>query len=168
VTLFYETKSNLKKEQVRLLRDAGVTMIQPGIESFSDEVLRLMKKGVSGLQNIQLLKWCKEIGVEPLWNFLLGFPGETPDEYARMAAVMARVCHLPGPTGVTAIRLDRFSPNFIDAAQFGFTRVRPLPFYGFIYDLPEDTRRNLAYYFSYEYKKKKPAKKKKKIGCMFG
>ena len=40
-----------------------------------------MKKGVSGLQNIQLLKWCKEIGVEPLWNFLLGFPGESPDDY---------------------------------------------------------------------------------------
>ena len=83
VSLFYETKSNLKKDQVRLLRDAGVTMIQPGIESFSDEVLKLMKKGVSGLQNIQLLKWCKEIGVEPLWNFLLGFPGESPDEYQR-------------------------------------------------------------------------------------
>jgi len=62
VSLFYETKSNLKKEQVRLLRDAGVTVIQPGIESFSDRVLQQMKKGVSGLQNVQLLKWCKEIG----------------------------------------------------------------------------------------------------------
>ncbi len=153
VTLFYETKSNLKKEQVRLLRDAGVTMIQPGIESFSDEVLKLMKKGVSGLQNIQLLKWCKEIGVEPLWNFLLGFPGETPDEYARMAALMPRVCHLPQPSGVTAIRLDRFSPNFNDAGQLGFTRVRPLPFYEFLYDLPEAARHNLAYYFAYEYRK---------------
>lgn len=153
ITLFYETKSNLKKEQVRLLRDAGVTTIQPGIESFSDAVLKQMKKGVSGLQNIQLLKWCKEIGVEPLWNFLLGFPGESPDEYARMAELTSRVCHLPGPTGVTAIRLDRFSPNFNDASTFGFTRVRPLPFYEFLYDLPEEARRNLAYYFSYEYRK---------------
>ena len=153
VRLFYETKSNLKKEQVRLLRDAGVTMIQPGIESFSDEVLKLMKKGVSGLQNIQLLKWCKEIGVEPLWNFLLGFPGESPDEYRRMADLAAQVCHLPGPVGVTAIRLDRFSPNFNEADRLGFTRVRPLPFYEFLYDLPEAARRNLAYYFAYEYRR---------------
>ncbi len=36
VSLFYETKSNLKKDQVRLLRDSGVLTIQPGIESFSD------------------------------------------------------------------------------------------------------------------------------------
>jgi ribosomal peptide maturation radical SAM protein 1 len=152
VSLFYETKSNLKKEQVRLLRDAGVTIIQPGIESFSDRVLKQMRKGVTGLQNVQLLKWCKEIGVEPMWNFLLGFPGESPDDYRQMAELTTRVCHLPGPVGVTAIRLDRFSPNFNDSDRLGFARVRPLPFYEFIYDLPETARRNLAYYFAYDYK----------------
>ena len=31
--------------------------------------------------------------------------------------------------------------------------MRPLPFYDFIYDVPEHARRNLAYYFAYEYKK---------------
>jgi ribosomal peptide maturation radical SAM protein 1 len=152
VSLFYETKSNLKKEQVRLLREAGVTIIQPGIESFSDSVLKQMKKGVSGLQNIQVLKWCKEIGVEPLWNLLLGFPGEAPDDYRRMADLTMQVCHLPQPVCVTAIRLDRFSPNFNESDRLGFTRVRPLPFYEFIYDVPEAARRNLAYYFAYDYK----------------
>jgi len=152
VSLFYETKSNLRKEQVRLLRDAGVTTIQPGIESFSDRVLKQMRKGVTGLQNVQLLKWCKEIGVEPLWNILLGFPGESPDDYRHMAELTTRVCHLPGPAGVTAIRLDRFSPNFNESDRLGFARVRPLPFYEFIYDLPEPARRNLAYYFAYDYK----------------
>jgi ribosomal peptide maturation radical SAM protein 1 len=152
VSLFYETKSNLKKEQIRLLREAGVLTIQPGIESFSNDVLKLMKKGVSGLQNIQLLKWCKEIGVTPMWNFLIGFPGEAPADYQWMSDLTPRVCHLPSPFSVSAIRLDRFSPNFNQSEQFGFTRVRPLPFYEFVYDLPERARRNLAYYFAYDYK----------------
>jgi ribosomal peptide maturation radical SAM protein 1 len=152
VSLFYETKSNLKKDQVRLLRDAGVLTIQPGIESFSDRVLKQMKKGVSGLQNIQLLKWCKELGVHPIWNFLIGFPQESPQDYFEMAGLTPRVCHLPRPAGVSVIRLDRFSPNFSEAGQLGFTRLRPLPFYEFLYDLPEAARRNLAYYFSYDYK----------------
>ena len=152
VSLFYETKSNLKKDQVRLLRDAGVTTIQPGIESFSDRVLKQMKKGVSGLQNIQLLKWCKELGVHPIWNFLIGFPQESPEDYFEMAGLTARVCHLPRPSGVSVIRLDRFSPNFTEAGLLGFTKLRPLPFYEFLYDLPEPARRNLAYYFSYDYK----------------
>src|SRR4029077_2272713 len=152
VSLFYETKSNLKKDQVRLLRDAGVMTIQPGIESFSDKVLKQMKKGVSGLQNVQLLKWCKEIGITPIWYLLVGFPRESPEDYFEMAALSARVCHLPKPSGVNVVRLDRFSPNFNEAGQLGFTKLRPLPFYEFLYDLPEPVRYNLAYYFSYEYK----------------
>jgi ribosomal peptide maturation radical SAM protein 1 len=151
VSLFYETKSNLKKDQVRLLRDSGVLTIQPGIESFSSRVLKLMKKGVSGLQNIQLLKWCKEIGVEPIWYFLMGFPGESPEDYFEMASLSARVCHLPKPSGVNVVRLDRFSPNFNQSGQLGFTKLRPLPFYEFLYDLPEAARYNLAYYFAYDY-----------------
>jgi ribosomal peptide maturation radical SAM protein 1 len=152
VQLFYETKSNLKKEQVRLLRDAGVSTIQPGIESFSDRVLKQMKKGVSGLQNIQLLKWCKEMGIHPIWNFLIGFPQESPDDYFEMADLATRVCHLPKPSGVSIIRLDRFSPNFNESTQLGFTKLRPVPFYEFLYDLPEAARHNLAYYFAYDYK----------------
>lgn len=152
VSLFYETKSNLKKDQVRLLRDAGVLTIQPGIESFSDGVLKQMKKGVTGLQNIQLLKWCKEMGIHPIWNFLIGFPRESPDDYVAMADLSVRVCHLPRPSGVSVIRLDRFSPNFNEAGQLGFTKLRPLPFYEFVYDLPEPARHNLAYYFAYDYK----------------
>ena len=37
---FYEVKANLSREQLRLLAQAGVTHIQPGIESLSSHVLR--------------------------------------------------------------------------------------------------------------------------------
>jgi hypothetical protein len=104
------------------------------------------------MQNVQLLKWCKELGVLPIWNIILGFPHESPHDYERMAGLVPRVCHLPRPAGVTAIRLDRFSPNFNEADRLGFTRVRPLPYYEFIYDLPDQARRNLAYFFAYDYK----------------
>ncbi|MCI0570985.1 MAG: RiPP maturation radical SAM C-methyltransferase, partial [Myxococcaceae bacterium] len=151
--LFYETKSNLRKDQVRQLRQARVRTIQPGIESFSDSVLRLMRKGVSGLQNVQLLKWCKELGVHPAWNVLWGFPGEDPAEYARMAELVPLLTHLPPPVGCTDLRLDRFSPNFVAAEALGFTDVRPLAPYRHIYrGLGEEALRNLAYYFSFRYR----------------
>ncbi len=151
IDLFYETKSNLKKHQVKGLRDAGVNSIQPGIESFSDQVLKVMKKGVSGLQNVQLLKWCKQFGVRPLWNFLFGFPGELPEEYQRMAGLMPKLMHLPGPIGFGPIRVDRFSPNFFDAARFGFANLRPFAAYQHIHDLPAQAVHNLAYHFDYDY-----------------
>jgi ribosomal peptide maturation radical SAM protein 1 len=153
VDLFYETKSNLKKEQIRLLRRAGITRIQPGVESLSDSVLKLMRKGVSGLQNIQLLKWCKELGVEPHWNVIWGFPGEDPAEYARLAELVPHLTHLPAPVGFSDVRLDRFSPNFFDAENLGFTDIRPLPAYRHAYPgLDAQALDNLAYFFGFAYR----------------
>lgn len=152
VRLFYEVKANLKKDQLRLMRDAGIRSIQPGIESFSDAVLRLMRKGVSGLQNIQLLKWCKELGIEPGWNLLWGFPGEPPDEYARLAELVPQLAHLPPPGSYGVMRLDRFSPNFDDAVSSGFVDVKPVPAYRHVYGLPDDALARLAFFFTFGYR----------------
>jgi len=151
VGMFWETKSNLNKPQVRLLRDAGIREIQPGIESLSDAVLKLMRKGVTGLQNIQLLKWCRELGVDAEWNFLWGFPGEPPDEYARLAHVAPLLTHLQPPGTYDTIRMDRFSPNYFDAERLGFTDIRPLAAYQHVYRLPQAAIANLASFFTYRY-----------------
>src|SRR6266542_2473957 len=52
--LFYETKANLRKDQLQLLRQSGVDHIQPGIESLSTPILTLMRKGVTAFQNVRL------------------------------------------------------------------------------------------------------------------
>jgi ribosomal peptide maturation radical SAM protein 1 len=114
--LFYEVKANLKKNDLRSLRDAGIDKIQPGIESFSTKVLKEMRKGISGIQNVQLLKWCCELGLIPVWGILWGFPQEQPSDYAEMADLIPSLTHLTPPIGITPIRLDRFSPNFVNAA----------------------------------------------------
>lgn len=150
--LFYEVKANLKKEHLRLLRDAGIREIQPGIESLSTEVLRLMRKGVSGLQNLQLLKWCKELGVRPYWNFLWGFAGEPPAEYERMETLIPWLSHLQPPEAIGAHRLDRFSPNFFDGERLGYRDITPYPAYRHVYGRPGERSRDvadLAYYFQY-------------------
>lgn len=147
--VFWETKSSLRKEQVRLLADAGVTRIQPGVESLSDSVLRLMRKGVTALQNVQLLKWCRELGVTPYWNLLWGFPDEDPAEYARMARLVPLLAHLPPPTGVSGLRLDRFSPGFDERERLGFLDVAPMPSYAAVYPLPAERLANLAYSFTF-------------------
>jgi len=151
VELFYETKANLRKDQLRLLRDAGVTAIQPGIESFSTDVLRIMRKGTSAAQNVQMLKWCAEVGIDPAWNLLYGFPGENPASYHDMAALIDSITHLKPPRGFGGIRLDRFSPNYVSADELGLTNVRPDRSYSLIYDLPDDQLAGLAYYFEHDY-----------------
>lgn len=148
--LFYETKANLTKEHLRLLKRAGIESIQPGIESLCSEILRAMGKGVTALQNVQLLKWCEEVGVEPSWNLLWGFPDEKPESYARMARWIPRLTHLTPPIGQALVRVDRFSPLFDRADEFGLQGIRAFPSYGEIYPFPEERLRNLAYYFTHD------------------
>jgi ribosomal peptide maturation radical SAM protein 1 len=150
VELFYEVKANLKKKHIRILRDAGVTSLQPGIESLSNEVLGIMRKGVTALQNLQTLKWCKEFGIEVAWNLLWGFPGESPTEYEAMARLVPLCEHLPPPLGVRRIRMDRFSPMFFDSDRLGFSDVRAAAAYRHIYPFSDSVLLELAYYFDYE------------------
>ena len=146
--LFYEVKSNLKKEQIRLLRDAGIRTIQAGVESLSTPVLDLMRKGVSALQNVQTLKWSKELGVKSFWNILWGFPGEAPEEYERVARLLPWLFHLRPPHYAGPVRLDRFSPYFEEASSFGFTEVTPYLAYSLVYPFDPAAVKNIAYYFT--------------------
>ncbi|KYF78042.1 hypothetical protein BE11_22530 [Sorangium cellulosum] len=149
--LFYEVKANLKKEQLRLMKRVGITSIQPGIESLSTEVLALMRKGISGIQNVQLLKWSKELGIDVQWNILWGFPGETAEGYAETARLIPLLVHLQPPASVPPIRLDRFSPNFDQAEQMGFRDVAPYPAALLTYHaLPPEAVFELSYYFIYD------------------
>jgi ribosomal peptide maturation radical SAM protein 1 len=148
--LFYETKSNLRRDQVRTLRETGVDRIQPGIESLSTPILELMRKGVTGLQNVRLLKWCAEYGVHPAWNVLYGLPGEPAEEYARMADVMASLTHFEPPQ-LVRLGIDRFSPYHERPREFGLELAGPLPYYRHIYELDDATLAQLAYAFDYRY-----------------
>jgi ribosomal peptide maturation radical SAM protein 1 len=146
--MFFETKSNLRKDQLELLAAAGVIDIQPGIESLSTPILQGMKKGTTRLQNVQLLKWSEEFGVTVKWNFLHGFFGEEPVEYAAMAVVIPSLRHLPPPSGCARVRLDRFSPYWKSSALHGISRMRHFWSYDFAYvGLPAVERERLAYFF---------------------
>ncbi|MDX6769072.1 MAG: RiPP maturation radical SAM C-methyltransferase [Elusimicrobiota bacterium] len=151
--LFYEVKANLRKEQLRLMREAGISRIQPGIESLSSAVLKLMRKGTTGLQNVQLIKWCKELNIIPYWNILWGFPGEDPGEYEKMARWVPLLTHLPPPGSTAQLRLDRFSPNFDQSRALGFSNVKARSSYAHLYPgLDDESRHRLAYYFSFDYR----------------
>jgi ribosomal peptide maturation radical SAM protein 1 len=148
--LFYETKANLKKDHLRSLYSAGVMTLQPGIESLSTPILKLMRKGVTALQNIRLLKWCAEIGILPAWNLLYGFPGEPPEEYEKMADLIPSLVHLE-PPNFMPLDLDRFSPYFERPAEFGIEITGPQQCYKFLYSLPSETLANIAYAFDFRY-----------------
>lgn len=141
---FYEVKANLSREQLRLLARAGVTRIQPGIESLSSHVLSLMRKGARASQNVNLLRWARYYDIDVAWNILWGFPAETKSDYSEQAAVIPHLRHLQPPSGASRIWLERFSPLFGDVKD-----KRPERSYGYVYPREVELER-VAYFFDYE------------------
>ena len=110
----------------------------------------MMRKGVTALQNVRLLKWCAETGVEPMWNLLWGFPGEPPDEYDRMASLVPSLVHLPPPE-FRVLEIQRFSPYFEQPAAFGLQIVGPRLHYELLYQTSSGAVADLAYTFDHRY-----------------
>lgn len=123
--IFYELKADVSREHIRRLRAAGVTRVQPGIESLSSPVLGLMRKGTRAHHNVNLLRWCAYYGVDVAWNLLYGFPGEQVEHYVEQAALLDALTHLQPPGGVARIHIERFSPIFEDRERFPIDELRP-------------------------------------------
>ena len=146
--LEYELKTNLTRAQVEGLVAAGLRAAQLGVETLSTPVLKRMRKGVSAVQNVQTLKWLSATGIEVKWNFLYGFPGEEPADYAPLASLFSALVHLAPPQADGPIRIDRFSPYFQHPEAFGLPRPRPVEAYRHVYPFADDVRARLAYYFT--------------------
>jgi ribosomal peptide maturation radical SAM protein 1 len=149
--LFFEVKSNMRPEHLHLLRLAGVDGVQPGIESFSDEILALMDKGTTGLQQVQFIKWAASAGIRVVYNILFRNPGESPAAYHEMAALIPHLQHLPPPSSVVLTELERFSPYFKYRDRFAITNVRPKAYHQLVFPMPGVDLDGIAYRFDYDH-----------------
>src|SRR5690606_12063841 len=126
------------------LAAARVTAVQPGIESFSTTVLKLMRKGVTAAQNVALLKYAREYGIRPAYNIIVGFPGESEHAYFPAIRQMPNLWHLMPPSSAPLIEFHRFSPYHADPASFGIT-LEPNPFYALLYPYAGEALKDIAY-----------------------
>ncbi len=148
--VFIETKSNLQKRQIKTLAAGGVKCMQPGLESLSLNQLRAMDKGATPMQNIVCLKWSFYYHVTVLWNILLGFPGETNEDYQRQLDLIPSLLHLQPPEATGKFWLQRFSPYFTRPHEYGVRIIGPGLAYQYVYDAKQVDLKKIAYDFEHE------------------
>ncbi len=148
--LFFEIKANLTRDEIQALSEGCITHVQPGIESFSSNVLKIMDKGITGIQNVNSLRWFAYYGVHAFWNLIFGFPGERRCDYEDQRALIQKLHFLPPPRGIGPIWIERFSPYFRDATEGRhFRGLRPHDSYRYVYPASVDVLR-AAYFFEAE------------------
>lgn len=145
--LFYELRSDVTRDEIRILVDAGVRAIQPGIESLSTSSLKLMHKGISAFQNVVFLKNCSAHPLRIDWNLLIFSPGEDEAVYEKALLDIPLLTHLAPPSGAYPVRFVRFSRYFEDPAAYNLD-LRPEDFYELTYPFDEQSTANMAYHFT--------------------
>lgn len=151
-TLFFELKSNITRSHAQLLRESGVVQVQPGIESFSDEILALMDKGATGIQQMFALKCFAEFDIGPIWNIIYMNPNERPESYRGMLEMIPAMHHVPPlpRQGLVQMLLQRFNPYFEQREKHGIKGVRAQQFYRELFPRDDIDFENLAFFFDYE------------------
>lgn len=72
--------NTVDKSLLESLKNVGMKTLYCGVESGSQRVLDLMKKGITVQQARDAFKTAKEVGVDIIGSFILGYPGETSKE----------------------------------------------------------------------------------------
>lgn len=152
-SFFFESKSNLRRDQTQLFRSGGVNVIQPGLESFSDHILELMNKGSTSARQIQCLKLCAEQRIATNWNLIIRNPGESPDDIREMLEAIPYLHHLPPlhGEGLIDMQVSRFAPYHNEPNRFNLENLRPKDYYRAIFPRDDINRGELAYYFDYDF-----------------
>jgi radical SAM superfamily enzyme YgiQ (UPF0313 family)/MoaA/NifB/PqqE/SkfB family radical SAM enzyme len=93
------------------MRRAGCITLNLGIESGSNAVLKKMAKGYTVADIETALAQIRAAGINTMLNFIVGFPGETEDDFAQTLAMVRRVRgHICGVNSINTCILLLGSP----------------------------------------------------------
>ena len=150
IRLHYEVRPSLSRAQLRQMRKGGLFSIQPGVESLSTHILKLMRKHTTGMRNLELIKWSTYYGINNLYNILLRFPGETVEDYRAQCEVISQIHHFQAPWAIAKARADRGSPMYSEPETQSVTRLVPSPCYDFLFPKDRFDLNRVSYYFEHE------------------
>ena len=141
-----EVKTNLKESDIINLKQAGFLIIQPGIESLNDHLLKLMNKGNSAAAHVAFMKYCRKHTLGMSWNLLISVPGETEEDYEELISLIPKIIHFNPPVGTFPIMFQRYSAYLEAPEKYGI-ELQPKEMYRYIYGDSDDRIRNMCLYY---------------------
>jgi anaerobic magnesium-protoporphyrin IX monomethyl ester cyclase len=121
------------KKLLKNLKSSGLKTIYYGVESGSQRILDLMKKGIT-LKNVEdAVSMAKDVNLEVLTSFILGYPGETEEDMNTTIDFSTKLdsdyCQysILTPFPGTPIYKDLLEKNLIDNEEWDrYTVLKPI------------------------------------------
>ena len=151
-TFVVETRAGeLSSQDYNLMKQAGFTVIQTGIESFSTQYLKKMKKGTRVIDNIAALKFCRENSIQNHYNIIVNYPNEDTRDFEETQHVVRQIRTYLDPPQLCELRVMYGSPIQRCPEQFNIETLTNAPIDRILYP-PEILEQQVAFVYDFERK----------------
>ena len=125
LNIFLEIRAGrLKKQDYRLMRDAGVTRVQIGIEAFGNKYLKKMNKGVTNIENLAAIKYCQEVGILIIYNLIINYPNEDQCDLQEASENIKFLKSYIPPWAVNSLGIYYGSPVYRNPQDFNIKEIK--------------------------------------------
>ncbi len=121
---FYEVRPEISRSILEVMKRAGTSVVQFGIESLSTNLLRKMNKGTRAIDNIKVMKFCEEVGIRHISNLLVSFPTETQDDVNETVSNIEYACAYCPPIRIVPFFLYDGIIVHRNPEKYGIFKVR--------------------------------------------
>lgn len=111
-------------EDVWKLRQIKALNILPGIESFSTKLLKKLKKGTTGKQNLFFLRNTASFDISTQYFLLWGVPGDEASDYQQLLDLIPLIKHLQPPREFAGMQIARDAPYFMEQEHYNIQNMR--------------------------------------------
>ncbi len=99
---------------------------------------------------------------------MCNLPGETVEDYEKEIQLLRQITHLRPPIEIALFTLQRFTPYFEAAQQYGMTEVRALDGYRAVFPFDQEALDTLAYHFEFRFADGRPPDATERIADLLG
>lgn len=149
VSMYY-ARANMKLRELVHVKQAKVGRLIPGIEALSTGLLKLLNKGITAKDNLQLLRYGRAVGIDLHWFMLWGIPRDKLTYYEEILTILPLIRHLQPPAAFFCVHLERNSTYVEHPENYQIANLRPWEVYTMIYPEWADIA-NLASFFVGDY-----------------
>lgn len=107
------------EELLQLMKDAGCTFINYGIESMDQKVLNNMKKGLRPEMIVQGIEDTLKVGISPGLNFIFGNKGDNKETIKKAVDFMVKYDDFAAKRTIRPVTPYPGSPLYYDAIKLG-------------------------------------------------
>ena len=110
---------SLGQKELNRMKSAGCQYLILGVESASNKILKLMRKGFTIEQAQAFIIRCKKAGIDVTANWIVGFPGETEDDFKATARFIKKHNHDIQRNTFSTLTINQFSSLQKNKEEFG-------------------------------------------------